>query len=157
MGWQLVIFWGEVTTPVEQAMLYTKMFAYVCSIWNCRHKLSTRGANPEIQDGVKMTAINFKYTWNSMFSCEFFIYVCSNKYLHGYCPFDKVHQIDILHRRLWGQGQGHFKVKIPKIPKKCYIQGVPKKRGPTLNPYYWFIFWWIKLTFSECVYKGRSF
>jgi len=42
-----------VAIEVEQNMLYTKMFVYVCSIWNWRAILQTRGANWEIQDGVQ--------------------------------------------------------------------------------------------------------
>ena len=38
---------------VEQNMLYTKMFVYVCSMWNWRAILQTRGANLAIQDGVQ--------------------------------------------------------------------------------------------------------
>jgi len=48
-----VNFWGEVATKVEQNMLYTKMFVYVCSMWNWRAILQTRGANLAIQDGVQ--------------------------------------------------------------------------------------------------------
>ena len=53
VGWQSVNFWGEVATKVEQNMLYTKMFVYVCSMWNWQAILQTRGANLAIQDGVQ--------------------------------------------------------------------------------------------------------
>ena len=48
-----MIFGDEVAIEVEQAMLYTKMFVYVCSIWNWRAFLQTRGADLAIQDGVQ--------------------------------------------------------------------------------------------------------
>jgi len=53
VGWQSVNFWGEVATKVEQNMLYTKMFIYVCSMWNWRANLQTCGASLAIQDGVQ--------------------------------------------------------------------------------------------------------
>jgi len=50
--WQSVNFWGE-ATKVEQNMLYTKMFVYVCSMWNWWAILQMRGASLAIQDGVQ--------------------------------------------------------------------------------------------------------
>jgi len=34
-------------------MLYTKMFVYVCRMWNWRAMLQKRGANLAIQDGFQ--------------------------------------------------------------------------------------------------------
>jgi len=41
------------TIKVEQNMFYTKMFVYVCSMWNWRAILQKRGANLAIQDVVQ--------------------------------------------------------------------------------------------------------
>lgn len=48
-----MIFREEGGIGVEQAILYTKMFAIVWSLSHDRHKLPTPGASFEIQDGVK--------------------------------------------------------------------------------------------------------
>jgi len=41
------------TIKVEQNVLYTKTFVYVCSMWNWLAILQTLGANLAIQDGVQ--------------------------------------------------------------------------------------------------------